>query len=133
LPFTLLPYVMYARRVRKSTKILMQQITDQGKLVHESLSGYRILKAYNLEKKATNEFEATSQLMAAHQMRIVRAGELPSAMMEVLGAIGVATFFTYIAFFSPVKMQPGDLMQFVGCIFLLYQPFKALIRLHNQL
>ena len=133
LPFTLLPYVMYARRVRKSTKILMQQITDQGKLVHESLSGYRILKAYNLEKKATDEFEATSQLMAAHQMRIVRGGELPSAMMEVLGAIGVATFFIYIAFFSPVKMQPGDLMQFVGCIFLLYQPFKALIRLHNQL
>ena len=133
LPFTLLPYVMYARRVRKSTKVLMQQITDQGKLVHESLSGYRILKAYNLEKKATDEFEATSRLMANHQMRIVRAGELPSAMMEVLGALGVATFFIYIAFFSKVKMQPGDLMQFVGCIFLLYQPFKSLIRLHNQL
>jgi len=133
LPFTLLPYVLYSRRVRKSTKVLVQQVSDQGKLVHESLSGYRILKAYNLEKKATDEFEATSRLMANHQMRIVRAAELPSAMMEFLGAIGVATFFVYIAFFSPVKMQPGDLMQFVGCIFLLYQPFKALIRLHNQL
>ena len=134
LPFTLLPYVMYARRVRKSTKVLMTQISEQGKLVHESLSGYRILKAYNLEKKATDEFEATSRLMANHQMRIVRAGELPSAMMEVLGAIGVATFFIYITFFHKgEKMQPGDLMQFVGCIFLLYQPFKSLIRLHNQL
>ena len=133
LPFTLLPYVLYSRRVRKSTKVLMQQISDQGKLVHESLSGYRILKAYNLEKKATDEFEATSRLMANHQMRILRAGELPSAMMEFLGAIGVATFFIYIAFYSKVKMQPGDLMQFVGCIFLLYQPFKSLIRLHNQL
>jgi subfamily B ATP-binding cassette protein MsbA len=133
LPFTLLPYVLYSRRVRKSMKVLMQQISDQGKLVHESLSGYRILKAYNLEKKATDQFETTARLGANHQMRIVRAGELPSAMMEVLGAVGVATFFVYIAFFSKVKMQPGDLMQFVGCIFLLYQPFKALIRLHNQL
>ena len=134
LPFTLLPYVLYSRRVRKSTRVLMQQISDQGKLVHESLSGYRILKAYNLEKKATDEFEATSRLMAAHQMRIVRAGELPSAMMEVLGSIGVATFFIYIGFFTPAgKMQPGDIMEFVGCIFLLYQPLKALIRLHNQL
>ncbi len=133
LPFTLLPYVMYARRVRKSTRVLMTQISEQGKLVHESLSGYRILKAYNLEKKATDEFESTSRLMANHQMRIVRAAELPSGMMEILGSIGVAAFFIYIAFFSPVKMQPGDLMEFVGSIFLLYQPMKALIRLHNQL
>jgi len=133
LPFTLVPYIIYSRRVRKSMKVLMQQMSDQGKLVHESLSGYRILKAYNLEKKATDEYERTARLGAADGMRIIRAGELPSAMMELLGAIGVAIFFVYIAFYSPEKMQPGDIMQFVGCIFLLYQPFKALIRLHNQL
>ncbi len=133
LPFTLVPYALYSRRVRKSMRMLVSQVSEQGKLVHESLSGYRILKAYNLEKKATDEFENTSRMMANHQMRVVRAGELPSAMMEILGSIGVAFFFLYIAFFSPEKMQPGDIMQFVGCIFLLYQPMKALIRLHNQL
>ncbi len=133
LPFTLVPYVIYSRRVRKSMRMLVTQVSEQGKLVHESLSGYRILKAYNLEKKATDEFENTSRMMANHQMRVVRAGELPSAMMEILGSFGVAFFFLYIAFFSPEKMQPGDIMQFVGCIFLLYQPMKALIRLHNQL
>ncbi len=134
LPLTLLPYVLYSRRVRKSTRILVQQISDQGKLVHESLSGYRILKAYNLEKKATDEFDNTSRLMANHQMRIVRAGELPSGLMEILGSIGVASFFLYIAFWTkPGAMKPGDIMEFTGCIFLLYQPMKSLIRLHNQL
>ena len=134
LPFTLLPYVLYSRRVRKSTRFLVQQVSDQGKLVHESLSGYRILKAYNLEKKATDEFEHTSRLMANHQMRIIRAGELPSGLMEILGSIGVATFFLYIAFYTkPGTMNPGDIMEFTGCIFLLYQPMKSLIRLHNQL
>ena len=134
LPFTLLPYVLYSRRVRKSTRILVQQISDQGKLVHESLSSYRILKAYNLEKKATDEFENTSRLMANHQLRIVRAAELPSGLMEILGSIGVAAFFLYIAFWTPPgAMNPGDIMEFTGCIFLLYQPMKALIRLHNQL
>ena len=54
--------------------------------------------------------------------------------MELLGALGVGTFFGYIAFYAPPgKMTPGDLMQFCGCIFLLYQPIKSLIRLHNQL
>ncbi|MEO6742299.1 MAG: ABC transporter ATP-binding protein [Chthoniobacteraceae bacterium] len=134
LPFTLLPYALFARRVRKSTRLLVQQVTDQGKLVHESLSSYRILKAYNLEKKATDEFENTSRLMAKHQMRIVRAGELPSGLMEILGSIGVAVFFLYVAFYTaPGTMKPGDVMEFAGCIFLLYQPMKSLIRLHNQL
>ncbi len=134
LPLTLVPYILYSRRVRKSTRVLVQQISDQGKLVHESLSGYRILKAYNLEKRATDEFENTSRLMANHQMRIVRAGELPSGLMEILGSIGVATFFLYIAFWTkPGDMKPGDIMEFTGCIFLLYQPMKSLIRLHNQL
>ena len=134
LPFTLLPYVLYSRRVRKSMKVLVSQVSEQGKLVHESLSGYRILKAYNLEKKATDEFENTSRLVANHTMRIVRAGELPSGMMEILGAIGVATFFIYIAFWTkPGTMEPGDIMGFTTSIFLLYQPMKSLIRLHNQL
>ena len=134
LPFTLVPYILYSRRVRKSMKVLVQQVSEQGKLVHESLSGYRILKAYNLEKKATDVYERNSRLVANHQMRIVRAGELPSGMMEILGAMGVATFFIYIAFFHKgERMQPGDLMEFVGSIFLLYQPMKALIRLHNQI
>ena len=134
LPFTLLPYIIFSRKVRKSAHVLNQQVSEQGKLVHESLSGYRILKAYNLEKKAADEFENTSRLGANHQMRILRAGELPSALMELLGAIGVATFLLYIAFLAPPgKMTTGDLMQFVGCIFLLYQPIKSLIRLHNQL
>jgi len=133
LPFTLLPYVAFSRRLRKSAKILSQQVADQGKLVHESLTGYRILKAYNLETKATAEYEHTTRLGANHQMRIIRAGELPSGIMEILGAVGVAAFFCYIKFWSPVKLSPGDLMQFIGSIFLLYQPMKSLIRLHNQL
>ena len=134
LPFTLLPYIIFSRKVRKSAQVLSQQMSDQGKLVHESLTGYRILKAYNLENKASAEFETTSRLGANHAMRILRAGELPSALMELLGAMGVGTFFGYIAFYAPPgKMTPGDLMQFVGCIFLLYQPIKSLIRLHNQL
>ncbi len=134
LPFTLLPYALFARRVRKSTRMLVQQVSDQGKLVHESLSGYRILKAYNLEKKATDEFENTSRLMANHGMRIVRAGELPSGLMEILGSVGVAAFFLYIAFWTkPGAMKPGDIMGFTTSIFLLYQPMKNLIRLHNQL
>ena len=133
LPISMLPFVTYSRRLRRSASVLSRQMSDQGKLVHESFTGYRILKAYNLEAKAADEFHSTSRMGANHQMRILRAGELPGALIEFLGALGVAAFFAYIALLSPKKMTPGDLLQFVGCVFLLYQPIKSLIKLHSQL
>lgn len=130
-PLTLIPFVIYARKARGSSAALQQQVTEQSKLVHESLTGYRIVKAYNLEATVQREFVKTSQASVRHAMRVLRAQEIPGPLIEFFGSVGVAVFFVYIALLSPVAMTPGDLLQFVGCIFLLYQPIKSLIRLHN--
>jgi subfamily B ATP-binding cassette protein MsbA len=130
-PLTLIPFVIYARKVRGSSAALQQQVTEQSKLVHESLTGYRIIKAYNLEATVQREFVRTSQASLSHAMRVLRAQEIPGPLIEFFGSVGVAAFFVYIALLSPIVMTPGDLMQFVGCIFLLYQPIKSLIRLHS--
>ncbi len=133
LPLTMIPFVIYSRKVRRSTAAVTHQAEDQSKLIHEALTGYRIIKAYNLEDKVTSEFAATSRQSMSHQMRVLRAAEIPGPLIEFLGAVGVASFFAYIAFLAPVKLTPGDLFQFVGCIFMVYQPIKMLIRLHSQL
>jgi ABC-type multidrug transport system fused ATPase/permease subunit len=59
-PLTLIPFVIYARKVRGSSAALQQQVTEQSKLIHESLTGYRIIKAYNLEATVQREFVKTS-------------------------------------------------------------------------
>jgi subfamily B ATP-binding cassette protein MsbA len=131
LPLTLIPFVIYARKVRRSSAALQRQVTAQSKLVHESLTGYRIVKAYNLEATVQQEFVKSSQASLSHAMRVLRAQEIPGPLIEFFGSVGVAGFFVYIALLSPVVMTPGDLLQFVGCIFLLYGPIKSLIRLHS--
>jgi subfamily B ATP-binding cassette protein MsbA len=131
-PLTLVPFVIYARKVRGSSSAMQKQLTEQSKLVHESLTGYRIVKAYNLEATVQREFVKTSQISIRHAMRVLRAQEIPGPLIEFFGSVGVAAFFVYIALFSPIVMTPGDLLQFVGCIFLLYQPIKALIRVHSM-
>ena len=128
-PLTLIPFVIYARKVRGSSAALQQQVTEQSKLVHESLTGYRIVKAYNLEATVQQEFVNTSQASIRHAMRVLRAQEIPGPMIEFFGSVGVAAFFVYIALFS--HATPGGLLYFVGGIFMLYQPIKSLIRLHN--
>ena len=130
-PVTLIPFIIYARKVKKSSVAIYQKYAEMGRMMHETFTGFRIVKAYNLESKVVEEFAQTSRGAVSHYMRILRSMEIPGPLMEFFGASAVACFFIYIALFA--RTTPGGLIFFIGSIFLMYQPIKALIRLHNQL
>ena len=70
-------------------------------------------------------------------MRVVRANEIPSQLMEFFGAAGIALVFLYVQHtmqFLPKDQQPksSDFLTFVLTIVMIYPPLKALTRLHNQ-
>ena len=132
LPVSLIPFVVYSRKVRKSSGGMYQQFADLGKLMHETFTGYRVVKAYNLEERVVEEYDKTSRFGVSYFMRMLRSAELPGPLIEFIGAVGVAAFFLYLALYERGQ-TPGGLLQFVGSIFLMYAPIKNLLRLHNQL
>src|ERR1044071_2969325 len=102
-------------------------------IMHEAFTANRIVKAYNLEQRVVDDFKMTIRKFVGQNMRILRAFELPSQLTEFLGAVGVSLMFLYVALFSRTTMTAGDFLQFVGSVFLMYQPIKSMTRLHNQL
>jgi subfamily B ATP-binding cassette protein MsbA len=103
-------------------------------LMHESFTGARIIKAYNLEETVLRGFRETTRKYVGHLMRVVRANELPSQLTEFLGALGIALVMLYVAFLTDRSQgSPGDFVAFVLSIVVMYQPIKSLIRLYNQL
>jgi subfamily B ATP-binding cassette protein MsbA len=130
-PICIIPGVVYGRRVRKSSVAYQTQSIGLMDLMHETFTANRIVKAYNLEGRVVEQFIDTSRQFVRHYMRMVRATELPGPMIEFMGAFGVGLFFLYIAFVT--RQSPADFLQFVGCLFLMYAPLKALTRLHSQL
>jgi subfamily B ATP-binding cassette protein MsbA len=110
---------------------MYMQVSDMGKLLHETFTGYRVVKAYNLENRMVDEFRKTSSLTISFFMRMLRSIELPGPLIEFLGALGVTAFFIYLTFHG--DKTPGDLLAFVGSIFLMYAPIKNLIRLNTQI
>jgi subfamily B ATP-binding cassette protein MsbA len=132
MPLALLPFVIYARKLRKSSEDLMAQAMLQNKVIHESLTGYRVIKAYNLEQRVWDEFDEAARKAMGFNMRATRACELPGPIMEVIAAVGVALFLFYLTVFSS-EPTPGDLILFSGAIFSMYKPIKELLRLRNNL
>jgi subfamily B ATP-binding cassette protein MsbA len=132
-PIAMVPTVIFARKVRKDSAATLKKGAEMSTLTHEAFTGYRIIKAYNLEPKIIDEFDKGSRAGIGFRMRVLRSSEIPGPLMEFFGAAGVACFFIYIAFYSKHPVTSGDLFQFLGSMFLMYAPIKSLIRLNNQL
>jgi ATP-binding cassette, subfamily B, bacterial MsbA len=130
LPVCILPISIYSRKVRKSARALQTHAADLSKLMHESFTGNRVVKAYNLEGTTVAQFRAITQKYVGQIMRILRANEMPGAFMEVLGSIGIAAVI-FSVFHTGIKA--GDLVSFVGSIYVMYAPIKNVTRLYNQL
>jgi subfamily B ATP-binding cassette protein MsbA len=130
LPVCILPISFYSRKVRRSARALQSHAAGLSKLMHESFTGNRVVKAYNLEGTMTRQFRATTQKYVGQIMRIVRANEMPGAFMEVMGSIGIAAVIFSV---FPSRITAGDLISFIGSIYIMYAPIKNVTRLYNQL
>ena len=132
LPVCLGPIIIYGRKVRKSARAMQGHISEMTSLMHESFTGHRIIKAYNLEERVLAQFVETTRKYVGHIMRVTRANEIPSQLTEFLGAVGVALVLSSVSLTDGGKSS-GDMVAFMLSIVLMYQPIKSLARLHNQL
>ena len=133
-PVCILPIVIYGRKVRKSARAVQEYNAELTNLMHESFTGNRVIKAYNLEETVSAEFRATTKKYVGQMMRVIRANEIPSQLMEFFGATGIALVFLYVLNL-PENQRPDqtDFLTFVLSIVMIYPAVKNLTRLHNQL
>lgn len=133
LPTCLIPIIVYGRKVRKSARALQTHAAELTTLMHESFTGNRIIKAYNLEDRVLSQFRETTRKYISHMMRVLRSNQIPSQLIEFLGAVGVGLVFLYVVFSNDKSRTAGDFMAFIVSVFLMYPPVKSLTQLHNQL
>jgi subfamily B ATP-binding cassette protein MsbA len=132
-PVCLVPIIIYSRKVRQSSRGVQAQYAELNKIMHESFTGNRIIKAYNLESNALEQFRAGTNRFIGHYMRSVRAGEMPGPMIEFFGSIGIAGLFYYILLGAHKPIDASDFVVFVGSVYAMYRPIKSISRLYSQM
>ena len=133
-PVCIVPIVIYGRKVRKSARAVQEYNAELTNLMHESFTGTRVIKAYNLEETVSEQFRTTTRKYVGQLMRVIRANEIPSQLMELFGAVGIALVFLYILHLSPaLRPSESGLFTFIFGIVMIYPPIKAFTRLHNQI
>ncbi len=132
-PVCVIPIATFSRKVRRSASGINEEFVEILKVMQESFTGARIVKAYNLEPQVVRQFAASTRRFVGHYMRLTRASEMPGPLIEFMGALGVAGFLFYAAGKSGAVATPGEMLMIVGSIFSMYRPIKSLTRLHSNL
>jgi subfamily B ATP-binding cassette protein MsbA len=128
-PFCAIPIVVYNKKVRRAGVELQTEQARLGRVMHESFTGSRIIKGYNLENVVVDRFKANQAKFISYFMRVVRSTETPGPIIELVGAIGIAILFLTIS----DTTNPSDFLYFIIAFIMMYRPIKALIRVQTQL
>ena len=133
LPVCVIPIAIYSRKIRRSSREAQTQSAELMQTMTEGFTGHRVIKAYNLEKMMAEKFRKTTRRSISLLMRMTRASEIPSIVIEFLGACGLALMIAYLVRPGNGQAQPTDFLQLIGSLVYLYGPLKNLTKLQNQI
>ena len=126
-PITVVPIVRFAKRLKVIATRGQEQIGSLYTLMHEALSGVRIVQSFGMERYEREKFHAEQERFL-HTMRrsfFVRAIFTPT--LELMAAVGIAATVVFAArAVASGQLQPERVISFLATIVLLYQPLKSL-------
>ena len=129
-PWCVIPITVYSRKGRRASAAIQTEAAALGKVMHESFTGNRIIKAYNLENVVVKQFKTNLATFRSNFMRVVRATETPGPLIEFVGSIGIAGMLLYLL---SQNSDVTKLVAFLIALLSLYPPIKDITRLHSQL
>ncbi|HLY99401.1 MAG TPA: ABC transporter ATP-binding protein [Candidatus Angelobacter sp.] len=133
-PFVLISAGRIGRRVQQTTRKGQDKLADIQNILHESITGNRIVKAFSMESwETTRFFDAARRLFRAN-LRLVRAQALSGPLMEVMAAIGVAALLWLgrNLIKKAVFTESSEFFVFIFAVFRLYDPIRKFAVFNNS-
>jgi subfamily B ATP-binding cassette protein MsbA len=96
-------------------------------ILQESFAGIRVIKAFAREKREADSFESISNEQFKSGVRVRKAIEIVSPMVEAVSAIGVGLALFYVWY---THLSAAKFLALLAGIFMLYDPIKKLSRIH---
>jgi len=134
LPMAAVPIVVFGRRFRRVSTRYQQAVGEATNILHETIGGMRIVKAFCMEKEEEKRFAAQIQHLFDTLMTETRYRCLSHPMIEFLGGAGMAL----IIWFGGVQVlnghsTTGTFMSFLTALIMLYEPVKGVSKINSTI
>jgi ATP-binding cassette, subfamily B, bacterial MsbA len=131
-PFMIFSTGKIGRRTRHTTRHGQDKLADVQNILHETITGNRIVKAFGMEAWEFARFRKAAQRLFRANLRSVAAASLSSPLMDFFGATAVALLLL-LGRQQVVHglMKPETFVAFIIAVFKLYDPVRKFALFHN--
>jgi ATP-binding cassette, subfamily B, bacterial MsbA len=132
------PAILYSagkigRRVRYTTRGGQDKLADIQNILHETITGNRIVKAFGMESWEIARFRMAARRLFWANLRSVAAAALSSPLMDIFGAVAIAL----LLLLGRDKINhgvftAGTFLAFIVAVFKLYDPVRKFALFNNN-
>ena len=133
-PVAIYPIVKFGRKLRSYSARSQTTMGDLSTILMETISGNRIVKAFNMEDYERERFAGENQRLFGIMMKSVRVRAISHPLMETLGGLGIGIIVFYGGY-NVIKgvATPGTFFSFLAALLMLYEPVKRLSAVNNAI
>ena len=119
------------RKVRKIMEMEMASLAEIIKVIQETSTGIRIIKAFALEERMASRMARAVRDVEKRSNAISRLEAITSPLMDTLSGFAIAAVvaLSAVQIFGVQGTTPGQLMSFVTALLMAYEPAKRLSRM----
>ncbi|MCK4766639.1 MAG: ABC transporter ATP-binding protein [Candidatus Aminicenantes bacterium] len=123
----------FGKKVKKKGIQSQEAIGELSNFLSESVSGNKIVKAYNMENFEIDKFAKLNMNHYRINSKIALLYSLAPAIMHTIGGLVAAIIITIgMERIAAGVMSPGQFLSFLTALFLMYNPMKRLSQVNND-
>ena len=121
------------KRVRHTTRRGQDKLAEIQNILHESITGNRIVKAFGMELWESVRFRGAARRLFRANLRSVRASAISSPLMDTIGAIaGALLLLIGRDYIKNGIFTAGTFVAFIFAVFRLYDPVRKFALFYNN-
>jgi subfamily B ATP-binding cassette protein MsbA len=121
------------RSVRTTTRTGQDQLAEIQNILHETVTGNRIVKAFNMERWEMLRFRDAARRLFRANLRSVSAQAISSPLMDAIGAVAIALLLLLgRGRIQQHAMTEGAFIAFIIAVFKLYDPVRKFALFYNS-
>ena len=133
IPFVVISSGKIGRRVRQTTRKGQDKLAEIQNILHETITGNRIVKAFSMETWENLRFFQAARRLFRANLRSVRAQALSSPLMDIIGYVAIAL----LLWLGRDQIKRGAFTEsgflvFIAACFKLYDPIRKFALFNNS-
>jgi subfamily B ATP-binding cassette protein MsbA len=133
IPVVIISARKIGREVRTRTRTGQDKLAEIQNILHETVTGNRIVKAFNTELWEILRFKTAARRLFRANLRSVRIQSISSPLMDTIGAVAIALLL--LVGRNEIKsghMTIGIFATFILALFKLYDPVRKFAFFYNS-